>query len=259
MLDLPRSLADVVAGYAAIPNKIGQSGGVVHRFDAPDRPSLFLKHGTGRVAADIADEYARLRWLQGRWQVPAIVSYAETDEGAWLLTTALPGRAAYGWLQDYPDRRRDAVRAIIAFLREMHAEPIATCPFNAGLPLRMADAAANVAAGRIDLDELDPEREGWSAEQLWVHLQQLSAIVTDPVVTHGDFSLDNIFLDADGAVTGCLDVGRVGVADRYQDLAILWNSLREFDPALAEAMFADYGVAPDRWKIELHLVLDEFF
>lgn len=256
---MPTPFSPLLTGYVVTPITDGQSGGVVHRLEAPGRPSLFLKHGTDRIAADIADEYARLRWLQGRWQVPAIVSYAETDEGAWLLTTALPGRAAYGWLQDHPDRRRDAVRAITAFLRQMHAEPVATCPFNAGLPLRMADAAANVAAGRIDLDELDPEREGWSAEQLWAHLQHLSAIAPNPVVTHGDFSLDNIFLDAGGAVTGCIDVGRVGVADRYQDLAILWNSLRKFDLALAEGMFADYGVAPDRRKIELHLVLDEFF
>lgn len=258
-LDLPSSLAEIIAGYRATQNEIGESGGVVHRLDAEGRPSLFLKQGTGRVAADIADEYARLRWLDGRWRVPQLVAYAETTAGAWLLTAALRGRAAYGWLRDHPGLRVVAVHAIAGFLREMHALPIAVCPFDASLALRSADAAANVAAGRVDLDELDPEREGWSAEQLWAHLRHLSAVEADSVVTHGDFSLDNIFLDADGAVIGCLDVGRAGVADRYQDLAILWNSLREFDLDLAETMFAAYGVEPDRAKIELHLLLDEFF
>ena len=259
VLDLPSSLAEIVAGYRATPNLVGESGGVIHQLDAVGRPTLFLKQGGGRVATDIADEYARLRWLQGRWQVPALSSYAETEAGAWLLTTALPGRAAHGWLENHPDRRETAMRSIAKFLRQMHAEPTATCPFNASLDLRSADAAANAAAGRVDLDELDPEREGWSAEQLWDHFQRLLPIEADRVVTHGDFSLDNIFLDEDGAVTGCLDLGRVGVADRYQDLAILWNCLREFDPGLAEAMFEAYGVAPDRAKIELHLLFDEFF
>ncbi|WP_066650663.1 MULTISPECIES: APH(3') family aminoglycoside O-phosphotransferase [Sphingomonas] len=258
-MELPSSLAEIVAGYRANPSLVGESGAVIHQLDAVGRPVLFLKQGGSRVATDIVDEYARLRWLQGRWQVSAIVGYAETEAGAWLLTTALPGRAAYGWLEDHPDRRETAMRSIAAFLRLMHAEPIATCPFDASLDLRSADAAANVVAGRVDLDDLDPEREGWSAEQLWDHFQRLLLLDADPVVTHGDFSLDNIFLDDDGTVTGCLDVGRVGVADRYQDLAILWNSLREFDLGLAEAMFEAYGVAPDREKIELHLLFDEFF
>lgn len=258
-MELPSSLAEIVAGYRATPNVVGESGGAIHQLDAVGRPALFLKQGRDGVATDIADEYARLRWLQGRWQVPKVVSYAETDAGAWLLTTALAGRAAYGWLEDRPERRDAAMRSIAKFLRQMHAEPIATCPFDAGLGLRSADATANVAAGLVDLDELDPEREGWSAEQLWAHFQRLLPIEADRVVTHGDFSLDNIFLDDDGAVTGCLDLGRVGVADRYQDLAILWNSLREFDLGLAEAMFDAYGVAPDRAKMELHLLFDEFF
>ncbi len=258
-LDLPPSFQDILGGYRATRDEIGQSGSVIHRCDADGRPSLYLKQGSGRVAADIADEHARLRWLQGQWTVPEIIGYAEDRSGAWLLSTAMRGRAAYGWMCDHPERRNTAMTAIAAHLRGMHALPVAPCPFDAGLARRSAAAAANLAAGRVPLDDLDVEREGWSAEQLWTHFEQLLPINADLVVTHGDFSLDNIFLDESGAVMGCIDVGRAGVADRYQDLAILWNCLREFDPALAEAMFAAYGVEPDRHKIELHLVLDEFF
>ena len=81
----------------------------------------------------------------------------------------------------------------------------------------------------------------------------------DSVVTHGDFSVGNILLE-NGRVTGCIDVGRAGVADPYQDLAILWHNLEEFGSDLQVHLFRSYGIAePDARKIQFHLCLDEFF
>lgn len=79
------------------------------------------------------------------------------------------------------------------------------------------------------------------------------------MVTHGDFSLDNLMI-REGEVTGCIDVGRMGVADRYQDLAILWNSLGEFGPELQARLLEQYGVEePDQRRLRFHLLLDELF
>ncbi len=257
--ELPAPIADRIIDYSATPVTDGESGSIVYRLTAVKRPTLFLKNGAGTVAADIAEEHRRLRWLTGQWPVPEIVDYAETPAGAWLLTTALPGRSAQQWLDEHPDRQADAVRAMAKHLAWMHQLPIERCPFDAGLTRRIEVARSNAAAGQVDLDDLDPEREGWSVQQLCARLDELMPSVIDPVVTHGDFSLDNIFLDDAGAVTGCLDVGRAGVADRWQDLAILWNCLRDIDPALAETLFDAYGAPLDAAKIELYLLLDEFF
>ena len=80
------------------------------------------------------------------------------------------------------------------------------------------------------------------------------------VVSHGDFSLDNLLMSAEGEVTGVIDVGRAGIADRYRDLAILANCLDDFGPALSEVFFSAYGIAtPDARKLEFHLLLDECF
>lgn len=63
-----------------------------------------------------------------------------------------------------------------------------------------------------------------------------------------------------GQEIGCVDAARVGIDDRYQNLAILWNSLGEFGPALQDQLFEQYGIAdPDRRKLEFHLMLDELF
>ena len=38
-------------------------------------------------------------------------------------------------------------------------------------------------------------------------------------------------------VTGCIDVGRVGTVDPWQDLALLWHALAEFGCALQLVVF----------------------
>lgn len=256
---LPKGIAALIDGYRATRDAIGESGAVIHRLDAPGIPSLYLKQGSGQFATDIADEHARLRWLQGRLPVPRLIAFAEEEGKAWLLSEGLPGTAAYAWLEGNPGRRAEAVAGMARFLRRLHALPAAHCPFDASLAVRLVAARANIDAGRVPEDEFDDARAGWSAEQVWDALQALLPIEGDPVVTHGDYSLDNIFLDEAGEVTGVIDLGRLGVADRYQDLAILLNCLGEFDAGLGAVLFEAYGETPDPRRIEAHLLLDELF
>ena len=64
----------------------------------------------------------------------------------------------------------------------------------------------------------------------------------------------------DGAVVGCIDAGRVGIADRYHDVAFLWNRLGEFDAPLQDRFLEQYGFADaDERKLQFHLLLDETF
>jgi aminoglycoside 3'-phosphotransferase I len=81
----------------------------------------------------------------------------------------------------------------------------------------------------------------------------------DLVVMHGDFSLENIMIE-DGRVVGCIYVVRAGVADRYQDLALLWNGLGEFGEGFQQRLFESYGLDhPDDRKLRFHIALDELF
>ena len=64
----------------------------------------------------------------------------------------------------------------------------------------------------------------------------------------------------EGAVVACLDVGRAGVADRYQDLAIAWRALAELDAALPQRFIEQYWIVDaDQGKLQWHLLLDELF
>ncbi len=257
---LPEGMAAALAGYAWARDTVGESGGAVYRLHGkPGAPDLYLKHGTAAVADDIGQEMVKLRWLAGRLAVPAVEHFVCTRDAAWLLMTAMPGQTAWQLMTASPELRPAVVDALAAFLRRLHAIPPASCPFSGDHASRMHAARARIDAGLVDEDDFDEERQGWTAAQVWEAMQSLLPLAPDPVVTHGDYSLDNLLIQ-DGAVAGCIDAGRVGVADRYQDLAIVWNCLGEFGADCQARFFASYGIAAiDRRKLAFHLMLDELF
>ncbi|MFZ2014334.1 MAG: phosphotransferase, partial [Nocardioides sp.] len=88
----------------------------------------------------------------------------------------------------------------------------------------------------------------------------------DLVVCHGDACLPNFLADPETLeITGMVDVGRLGVADRHLDLALAVRSISSaelnpaYGPAAAETMLAAYGRAADPWRLDFYRLLDEFF
>lgn len=257
---LPPGVPVDLQGYEWVRNKVGESGAAVYRLRGKSGVSdLFLKQGRGPLADDLADEMVRLRWLAQYVSVPTIEYFATIPGEAWLLMTALPGKSAYQVLAEQPEDRMAVVDALADFLRRFHTIPAGNCPFSSDHAFRLNLARERIDAGLVREDDFDEEREGWTAEQVWNVLQGLLPIAPDPVVTHGDFSLDNILM-VDGKVVGCIDTGRAGVADRYQDIAIVWNCLADFGGDLQDRFIRRYGIsAPDQDKLLFHLMLDELF
>ncbi|MEO9130349.1 MAG: APH(3')-I family aminoglycoside O-phosphotransferase [Sphingomonas sp.] len=258
----PASLAPLVQGRRWARSTVGESGDAIYRLQADTVPDLYLKHAPASSAQDVAGEMVRLQWLARNITVPAIRCFIATPDEAWLLMTALPGQTAWQALEACADRPNDRVAivdALARFLRQLHAIPVESCPFNSDHHLRLGEARWRLDAGLVDVEGFDEDRKGWTAEQVWDEMTALLPFAPDPVVTHGDVSLDNIIM-ADGDIVGCIDPGRAGIADRYQDLAILWNCLGEFGPALQQRLFESYGIdQPDERKIRFHLMLDELF
>lgn len=257
---LPPSIARKLEGYRWWRNLVGAGDADVYRLQRDGVSDLYLKHGRGQAAEAIVDEFTRVRWLTGQMPVAEIEHFESTGNRAWLLTRAIPGRTAHAWLVDASTRAPQIVSALARFLARLHALPVDACPFNAHHTLRLVHARQRLDAGLIDPDDFDAARRGWTPQQVWQELCRLTPVVTDAVVTHGDCSLDNILLDADGNVTGMIDLGRLGLADRYQDLAVLWNDLEAFGEHAQDMLFSAYGIEqPDIRKVHFHLCLDECF
>lgn len=257
---VPSGWTATLDGYRWARDTVGVSGGAVYRLHGKaGAPDLYLKHGHGCVASDIHAETARLRWLADYLPVPHVVQAERTPDEAWLLMMAMPGLTTYQVMQAHPELRTVVVDALALFLQRLHAIPVERCPFQSDDTQRLAMARARIDAGLVDEDDFDEEREGWSAEQVWEAMQKLLPLAPDGVVNHGDYSLDNLFI-RDGEMAGCIDAGRVGIADCYQDLAIMWNCLGEFGAPLQERFMQRYGIGHiDQGKLTFHLLLDELF
>ncbi|MFN4136162.1 MAG: APH(3') family aminoglycoside O-phosphotransferase [Novosphingobium sp.] len=238
---------------------VGESGCTVYQTMDPHHGEIYLKHGEGVFAHDVVAEHERLVWLGAFWPVPEVAGFHHERDQAWLMTRAVSGRTAWEVLGD-ADADAEAISFSLGrFLQRLHGIPANACPFDASHSIRLELARERIARGEVDEDDFDDARKGWSAAQVWSELQSLLPIRADKVVTHGDFSLDNLLVE-DGQITGCIDVGRCGMADRYQDIAIMWNCLGEFGDQCRSAFLRGYGLdSPDDRRLSFFLLLDELF
>lgn len=201
---------------------------------------------------DLLGEAARLTWLRAQG-IPA----AEVLEcGPGLLVTAeVPGRPAD---DDWPlALRSHVVDALAELTRALHSLPVADCPFDR----RLAVTVPAALAADVDLDDLDDDRRGWTRDRLIAELLATRPAGEDVVVCHGDLTTQNVLIDPETlTVSGLVDAGRLGVADRWLDLAV---ATRELADGLGDAAAARYlsgcGVEPDPAKQTFYRLLDEFF
>jgi aminoglycoside 3'-phosphotransferase II len=141
----------------------------------------------------------------------------------------------------------------------LHDVPIAECPFDHRLEERIAAAQNRVSGGLVDEADFDNERQGRTATDVLAELLSTLPEAHDLVVTHGDACLPNFMVDGSN-FTGFVDCSRLGVSDRYQDLALTARSIaRNLGQAWVEPFFREYGVKPDHRRLAFYSLLDEFF
>jgi len=215
-----------------------------------------------------AAEAERLRWLAAQGlPVPAVLDVGARAGTRWLVTAAVAGRPAADATWSAGERL-SVIDAVADVARALHALPIAGCPFDRRLAVTIPLARAAVANGTVDLDDIDEARRGYAGEDL---LRELDATPPPPeddlVVCHGDLCLDNVLVDDAGReVVALIDAGRAGVADRWQDLAIVLRNFGGdegpawgFHSRHAERFAQRYGLAAiDEPKRRFYCLLDEF-
>jgi kanamycin kinase len=187
----------------------------------------FVKWSQRSTGIDLARERDRLRWLDGRHPAPRVLDWGEDGDAQWLVTSAVPGEHAVG--DRWRARRGEAIAAIAAGLRALHAIPIDGVP------------------------------TGWT-EAVWVGRRPANLgappPIIDPVLVHGDACAPNTLIAEDGQWTGNVDFGDLAVGDRWADLAVASLSLDwNFGEGHQDELFAAYGIDPDAERIAYYRAL----
>ena len=224
------------------------------RLTAPSGEIRYLKLYSFDQEMSLAAERDRLAWAETRLPVPRMLTYGFEDRHEWLVTAGLDGVSAIdpNWLADPPR----LVPRLAEGLRRLHALPIDDCPFDSRLSIALPLARQRLTAGQVDLTrDVHRDHGELTIETALATLDRLRQQREDPVVCHGDYCLPNVLL-SEGAVSAYLDLGKLGVADRWWDLAIAtWSVTWNLGPGWEDLFLAAYGVPRDPERIAFYRLL----
>lgn len=215
---------------------------------------IFLKLAKEGRYPSITDEADRLRWAADHIAVPKVIDVGEDDGRDWMVTELLRGTmAAADEMKKNPAR---LVPLLANGLNRFHELPVADCPFDFRVQAAVEQARRRVESGLVDAGkDFNKEHANLTPEVALTELEETRPEEEDLVVCHGDYCLPNVLIE-DGDVVGFLDLGELGVADRWWDLAVgAWSVTWNLGPGWEDLFFRSYGAEPDPSKIRFYRLL----
>lgn len=256
----PEAIRRMICGKEYAVDEIGMSGAEILLFD-----DCVLKTLPYRKEND--DTVEMMRWLSGRLPVPEVLCYEHDSERQYLLMRKLPGRMACD--PYYLERPQELVALLAQALRMLWRVDVSDCPRKGTVDAALRQASYRVEHGLVDPASAEPTtfgERGFQGPQALLKWLEEHRPSLDPVLSHGDFCLPNLFL-SDGRISGFVDLGKTGVGDRWNDIALCYRSLKHnssgayggkvypgIDP---DVLFEALGLAPDWEKLKYYTLLDE--
>jgi len=250
---LPAAVTAAHPGWSSERIWENEAGGFTIRLTSPAGAVRYAKAQATAVWPPLSAEVARLRWAGAHLPVPALVDSGEANGVAWMVTEAADGEPAIApALLAEPEV---LVSTLAEGLRRFHAAPARRCPFRFEAEAALAHVEDRVAAGLIEPRHLHDEHAHLSAEQALAQLQRERPERESLVVCHGDYCLPNALI-RDGRVATFLDLGELGVADRWWDLAAAtWSVTWNLGPGFEDAFLEAYGAPRDDRKLRWYRLL----
>ncbi len=247
-----------------IRQKIGTKGYQTDTIGRSSAAILFFDNLVLKIEEDneeSAAEHTMLAWLQGKLPVPELVVSHLEDGRRYLLMSRVEGEMA---CSDPCLSRPEALVSLLAdALRLFWSVDPAGCPRCNDLDHKLRRAQHLIDNGLVDTASAEPQtfgRGGFFGPQALLDYLKENRPPQELCLTHGDFCLPNLFFRG-GRVSGFIDLGRSGLADRWQDIALCVRSLRYNlqSDAYTGLFFETLGLPYDAERVRYFVLLDELF
>ena len=220
----------------------------------PDGRVAYLKVASAIVYPSIRDEAERTRWAAAYLPVADVLDSGSDGRTDWMVTAALPGRDATA--PDLIANPATLVPLLARGLRRFHEAPVAACPFDFRLERSLAHVRQRAVAGDIDAErDFHPEHRRFDVAGALAELERTRPRAEDLVVCHGDYCLPNVLI-VDGEASGFIDLGELGVADRWWDLTTaMWSLEWNLGPGWDGLFLDTYGIEGDWERVAFYRLL----
>ena len=266
MINLEKLPLEIYKEVKDLPYKeddVGESGSTILLFD-----DMVLKIEKSSPQAD--NEYGVMQWLGDKLPVPKVIAFAKENGYNYLLMSRLAGEMSCS--NHSLQTAEKTILALADGLKMLWSVDIGSCPYINNLDIKLNNAKYNIENGLVDTDDFNEDTLGEGGfkdvDELYDFLLN-NRPEEDLVFSHGDYCLPNVFLK-DGKISGFLDLGKTGISDRWQDIALCVRSLKynicdlfgldESDYRKYKAMFySRLSIEEDEQKLRYYILLDELF
>lgn len=261
-MKLPRNIQALIQDQPYTTDSIGLSGSQVLIF-----PDSVLKIEENSESARKSVEI--MEWLRNKVPVPKVLCCEWDESHQYLLMSRIHGKMACDtYYLEHPEALLTLLSEVLHMLWRVD---ISGCPRIRDPETQLREARYRVENHLVDIENTEPTTFGPGGfrdpEELLYWLEE-NRPAFEPVLSHGDFCLPNIFFDK-GGLSGLIDLAHTGVSDKWQDVALCYRSLKHnFDGSYGGKVYPDFqpeqlfeklGIVPDWEKIRYYLLLDELF
>ena len=261
-MQLPEKIKALTGDRPYIMDSVGLSDSVVMTYD-----DMVLK--IERYNRDIDSTIQMMQWLVGKIPVPKVICHESLDGMSYLLMSKVDGKMSCD--EYYFEHPHEMTALLAEGLKMLWNVDISDCPRQRDLDCELEEAEYRVKNNLVDVKRAEPNTFGKNGFQSPAHLLEWlkgHKPAYEPVLSHGDFCLPNIFFD-NGKISGFIDLGDMGVGDKWRDIALCWRSLKHnFDGSFGGKVYEDFNpdmifekleMEPDYNKLRYYILLDELF
>lgn len=246
---IPDTIKNIIGNSTYDLDTAGLSGAQVLMF-----PNMVLKIEKNSKNAD--ETVQIMKWLDGKLPVPKVICREVCDEYQYLLMSKADGIMSCD--SYYLERPHELLGLLAEALEMLWSVDIGDCPRRRELDTELKEARYRVEHGLVNVDHAEHGTFGKngfeSPSELLNWLENNKPPIEEPVLSHGDFCLPNIFLN-NGSISGFIDLGDTGIADKWRDISLCYRSLKHnFDGSFGGKIYS--GFNPDIFFDKLNIKLD---